>query len=288
MNAVTEVVALMRCPRCRSAGLELEGEAARCSGCGAKLTVQDANILVDEGQDTLPEDWAKMQAEAVERYQDEHYEEDETISTLFGGFVAVTLEPDDKVLDIGCGLFPELPAYARHLRMGRYIGLEPITAPVKRSYPCLVGAVAEALPLKDSSIDAALLGTSIDHIADIDTAISELKRVLAPGGRIYFWVGLYEPEIMARSKTFHNILYFGSLPKRIARVALAQVEYGWLLLQMARRRRNLEKGVPIDDLHCRYYTQERLKKALDDWGLEQLRYLLVPGTTSAFVETRPR
>jgi SAM-dependent methyltransferase len=172
--------------------------------------------------------------------------------------------------------------------MGHYIGLEPLKAPVARSYDCLVGAIAEALPLRDGSIDAALLSTSIDHIADIDTAIAELKRVLAPGGRLYFWVGVYEPEILPRAKTFHEILYFGSRTKRIARVALAQLEYAWLFLQMRRRRKKLEKGIPLDQFHCRYYTQDSLKKALDDWGLEQPRYVLIPGTSSVLVEARPR
>lgn len=288
MTRIVEIAAIMRCPRCHREGLSLEKNALRCPACDTRLPVDGSNILVDYEAAALPDDWEKMQAESIERYEDEHYGEDETIASLFGGFIAVTLEADDVVLDVGCGLFPNLPAYVRHLRLGHYIGLEPLKTPVERSYDCLVGAVAEALPLKDGSINAAVLSTSIDHIADIDTAISELKRVLAPGGRLYFWVGVYEPEILPRSKTFYDVLYYGTLPKRALRVALAPLEYAWLFWQMRKRKRNLERGIPLDQYHCRYYTQDSLKKSLTDWGLEQTRYVLIPGTGSVLVEARPR
>jgi ubiquinone/menaquinone biosynthesis C-methylase UbiE len=282
------IVPLLRCPRCGQSQATLQDDRATCSGCGAVFPVEGGNILIQSAQDELPADWAAQQQESIARYQDEHYEEDETIAKLFGGFIAVTLNPGDKVLDVGCGLFPDLPAYARDLRMGRYIGLEPLTTMVPRNYACLVGAVAEDIPLRDGSIDAAVLSTSIDHIADIDKAMAELKRILAPGGRMYLWVGVHEPEMLARSKTFHNILYYGSKAKRLARILLAQGEYAWLLYQMRKRGKDLALGKPLDHAHCRYYTQERLKTALEGWGLDAPRFLLIPGTASVLVEARPR
>lgn len=246
-----------------------------------------SNVFVGAGADSRSEQWKAMQEESIARYQDEHYEEDETIASLYGGFIAVSLKPGDTILDVGCGLFPDLPAYARGLDYRAYIGLEPLEVPIPRNYACLVGAVAEDLPLKDGSVDAALLSTSLDHIEDVDKAIAELKRILAPGGRMYIWSAVHEPEILAREKTFHNILYHGSLLKKAARIAAAHVEYGWLLWRMAKRRRDLEKGVPLDHAHCRYYTRDSLKRSIAGWGMTVERFILVPGSNSVFAEARP-
>ena len=123
-------------------------------------------------------------------------------------------------------------------------------------------------------------------IEDIDAAVSEMLRVLTAAGRLYLWVGLYEPRAMARAKSFHNIAFGGGLFRRIARSVLLPAEYGWLLLRMADRQRRLNRGIPIDNAHCRYFTESRLREALSSWGLVAARELVVPGTTSMFVEAR--
>lgn len=252
------------------------------------MPVDRQNILVTYGGGGAGSpDWLARQADSVERYEDDTYEEDPTLATLFGGFIAVSLNPDDVVLDVGCGLWPTLPIYVRELNPTGYIGLEPLTTPVKRAFPCLVGAMAERTVFRDGMIDAILLATSIDHIEDVDTAMTEMKRILAPGGRIYLWVGLYDSELLAAEKTFHNLTHRGSWLKRIVRFALVNVEFTVLLLRMLDRKRRLGKGIPIDNVHFRYYTRKTITEDLAKWGLHAERELLVPGSSSLFIEARP-
>jgi ubiquinone/menaquinone biosynthesis C-methylase UbiE len=43
---------------------------------------------------------------------------------------------------------------------------------------------AEALPLRDGSMDVAWVSTALHHFADVHLAVRELARVLGPGGRV--------------------------------------------------------------------------------------------------------
>jgi SAM-dependent methyltransferase len=244
---------------------------------------RDGNNLIysSEGSD----DWQRRQDESVDRYRSDDYEADPTIGHMFGNFIATTLEDRSSiVLDVGCGLFPTLPHYAAELNLTRFIGLEPLTTPVDRSYVCIVGAVAERIPLKSGSVDAALFGTSLDHIEAEDAAIEEVKRVLKPNGRLYFWQGLYDADYMPRDKDWAKIFTAGPLPKRIGRWILAPAEYAYLILRMRRRARQLKNNNRIDDIHFRYYTRERLNDSLKRWGLTKVRELQPPGQSSIFVE----
>jgi arsenite methyltransferase len=53
-----------------------------------------------------------------------------------------------------------------------------------------------ALPLPDHCLDAAITVNTLYFVADLDTACTELARVLRPGGRLV--VGIGGPEAMAR------------------------------------------------------------------------------------------
>lgn len=53
-----------------------------------------------------------------------------------------------------------------------------------------------ALPLDDMSLDAAITVNTFYFVDDLDTACSELARVLRPGGRAV--VGIGDPDAMAR------------------------------------------------------------------------------------------
>ena len=248
---------------------------------------REGNNLIFSGKGSV--EWSDRQQDSVERYTDGSYEEDPTVAEMFGNFIATGLRSrDEVVLDIGCGLFTELPHYVAQLGLSRFIGLEPLTTPNNRSYPCLCGAIAEQIPLKDNSVDAALFGTSLDHIEAEDKAIEEVKRVLKQGGRIFFWQGLYEPQMLARQKTFEPIFVYPRGLKKLARIAAAPLEYSRIAYRMAKRRKQLETNADIDRVHFRYYTRARLADSLARWGLIKTRELLPPGQASIFVEATPR
>ncbi len=228
------------------------------------------------------EEWLALQDGAENRYQSHEYNVAEMpILHLFGGFIAVGLDPDSVVLDIGCGLTRDQPAYVEQLGLTRYLGLEPLPVTPPRHYTCLVGAMAESIPLTDDSVDTAIFATSLDHIEDEDAAIAETLRILKPGGRIIFWQGLYEPRVQAAAKTFEPIFH-----GRWWRPFAAPAEYLHFALRMRKLRNKLARGIPLDNVHARYYTRERFDASLARWGLTKTREVLVPGSSSLFAEAR--
>lgn len=277
---------LLKCPNCSAVGMSLKTSEATCPKCDKSLPRDGRNILFDDAA-ALSDDWKAMQAGSVERYQDETYNEEEApVLALFGAFIGCGINRDAVVLDIGCGPFPEIPPYVAELDLENFVALEPLTTPAKREYDCLVGAVAENIPLADQSVDVAIFATSLDHIEAEDDAMAEVKRILKPGGRVIIWQGLYEPEYLASTKTFAPIFNKGSLAKRLVRAAAAPLEYAVLFWRMRDRKSRLASGKRIDNAHCRYYTREMMDRSLARWGMTKKREVVVPGSPSMFIDAR--
>jgi SAM-dependent methyltransferase len=280
-----QLVSLFLCPACSSENAcTRESETVTCGACGAVYPVHGLSIVIRTEEAALSKEWMQKQAEGEERYRADSYNADDTIPRLFGGFMAVTLRPDDVVLDVGCGLSEELPAYVRELRVGAYIGLEPLAAACDRKYPCLAGAVAERIPLRAASVDRVIFATSLDHVENLGPALSEVRRVLRASGTAYAWVGLYEPHVMAKALTYHDFLFSRGLVKHAAKVAFFPLYHARFLAKMAVRAYRLRRGIPLDEKHFRYYTRTRLGEELRSHGLALRRELLVPGSSSIFVE----
>jgi len=230
------------------------------------------------------DEWKRQQAESIERYEDAGYEADGTLGELFGGFIATTLDRDGPVLDIGCGLHPILPHYVKHLGLKQFAGIEPLPVLVERDFLCLTGVAAEAIPLKDGCANAAIFSTSLDHIENAHAAISEVLRVLKSGASLYFWLGIHDPGILAESKTFGVVHNHSSGWRKLARIALAQVEHLHLAWKMQKRKNDLVRGIPLDDAHVRYHTLAGIEAEMESYGLKITRQVVVPGSASAFVE----
>ncbi|MFH1716031.1 MAG: class I SAM-dependent methyltransferase [Planctomycetota bacterium] len=99
------------------------------------------------------------------------------------------LKPDDNILEIGCGigsLVFELSKQGYDVT-GIDISREAIAYGLKKygNIPLEVQA-AESLPYEDESFDVVLSFDLFEHIAEIDRHISEVRRVLHPGGYYLF------------------------------------------------------------------------------------------------------
>lgn len=93
----------------------------------------------------------------------------------------------DRFLDIGCGLGEALE-HATLLAAG-VAGVDPSPAMVERASRRVPSAIievgsAESIPFPDSEFTAVLVLASLHHWADRSAGITEVGRVLGPGGRV--------------------------------------------------------------------------------------------------------
>jgi SAM-dependent methyltransferase len=95
-----------------------------------------------------------------------------------------------RVLDIGCG-----EGQAARLAVGEgaatVVGVDPTWAQVEEARrraggPAYARAGAASLPFRSGSFDAAVACLVFEHIAEVDDALAEVARVLAPGGTFLF------------------------------------------------------------------------------------------------------
>lgn len=84
---------------------------------------------------------------------------------------------DYRVLDVGCGAKPYEPLFAAHACS--YVGVDPVDNPRAE----LKGPV-EDLPVADAAFDVVLCNQVLEHCDDPVKAVTELRRVTAPGGRV--------------------------------------------------------------------------------------------------------
>lgn len=106
---------------------------------------------------------------------------------------AAELRGSRRVLDVGCGE-GQLSRLAAGLDgVATVVGLDPtwnqLAAAVARGGG--VGYVrggAATLPFSDAAFDAVVACLVFEHIDDVDAAIAEVARVLAPGGCFCFWL----------------------------------------------------------------------------------------------------
>lgn len=99
-----------------------------------------------------------------------------------------------RVLEIGLGTGRNLPFYDRQ-RITQLVGVDPAvhmhTLARRRSARAgldveLVGLSAEKLPLPSDSFDTVVCTYTLCSIADPAAALSEVARVLKPGGQLMF------------------------------------------------------------------------------------------------------
>ena len=82
-----------------------------------------------------------------------------------------------RLLDVGCGVKPYYPFF--HAHVSEYVGLDVPGNPAAD----LEGTI-EAIPAEDASFDVVLCSQVLEHCGDPAQAVRELRRVVAPGGRV--------------------------------------------------------------------------------------------------------
>ena len=115
----------------------------------------------------------------------------------------LALQPDDDLLDVGCGGAGLLESQAAHVR---YVaGLDASEIQVDMARRRLAGRLASgtadivqgdaaALPWEDGRFSAVTAYGCLEFVPDPLAALSEMHRVLRPGGRVVVTMGLPTDE----------------------------------------------------------------------------------------------
>lgn len=127
-----------------------------------------------------------------------------------------------NVCDIGCWDAESFMVYApkqAHL-MGIDQNADAVAAACKVGVDALAGNLEEKWPLEDGSVDVVCSNQVIEHMLDTDHFVSEVLRVLRPGG-----VAVVSTENLA---SWHNIsaLAFGWQPFSLANVSTVKAAIG--------------------------------------------------------------
>jgi SAM-dependent methyltransferase len=95
-----------------------------------------------------------------------------------------------RVLDIGCGpvgLIHFLENASERIRIDPLLLQYEARMPLQGRQLSLAG-LGESLPLATESIDIAICFNALDHMQDPAAALSEIKRVLRPGGTLLLMI----------------------------------------------------------------------------------------------------
>ncbi|MFE8007004.1 class I SAM-dependent methyltransferase [Streptomyces sp. NPDC057418] len=117
----------------------------------------------------------------------------------------------------------------------------------------VVPGTAEALPVKSEAFDVAVASLVLCTVRDLPRALSEIKRVLRPGGELRFFEHtLAQGRALATTqrwvdRTFWPLLFGGC---HTARDTIAAIEAAGFELGTYRRLRIPEKGVQLPSTPC--------------------------------------
>jgi ubiquinone/menaquinone biosynthesis C-methylase UbiE len=173
------------------------------------------------------------------------------------------LEAGSVVVDLGCSTGYLLAGVRAGYPGATLVGIDLVGAGLRKAHvnvpeARLVQADACALPLADSSVDAAVSANLLEHVPDDQRALAELRRVLRPGAPAVLVVPAgarvydYYDRFLGHERRYAR----GELSDKARRAGLEVLESMylgsllypafWLVKQRNRRRYDHLRGVALE------------------------------------------
>ena len=99
----------------------------------------------------------------------------------WAAFLLPHLQPGMRLLDVGCGPASNTAGLAEAVAPGPAVGIDFDPARVAGSTVTVASARGEHLPFADASFDAVFACAVLQHVADPDAIVREMRRVARPG-----------------------------------------------------------------------------------------------------------
>lgn len=162
------------------------------------------------------------------------------------------LEWPSAVLDVACGTgFFAQKVTSNFLAGFDLAGHVLKEAEQRQVYPILAQANAYNFPYPDNSFAGVFSNCAVEHMPDIDTVVSEISRVLVPGGKFIFTVP---------SEKFTDWLFFPWLRRQLGQQVEAEAHAKWFNTYQEHyhidscqiwEERLCKAGLQLE--HCQYY-----------------------------------
>src|SRR5712675_2706806 len=140
----------------------------------------------------------------------------------------MNIQPADRILDLGCGTGWASRRMARLAPNGEVVELDLANEMLRRGEEAssafknvrYVWGSAENIPEADNAFSKVLSVESFYYYADQDKALDELRRVMAPGAKLFILINLYKDN-------HYSLRWVAEL--KVPVQALSEAEYKALL-----------------------------------------------------------
>jgi ubiquinone/menaquinone biosynthesis C-methylase UbiE len=138
------------------------------------------------------------------------------------------IQPADHILDLGCGTGWASRRMARVATKGEIVGLDVADKMLRRAEQTssdfkniqYIWGSAEKIPADDNAFSKVLSVESFYYYSDQGKALDELRRVMAPGAKLFILINLYKDN-------HYSLRWVSEL--KVAVKALSEAEYIALL-----------------------------------------------------------
>lgn len=97
------------------------------------------------------------------------------------------------LLDVGCGEMPYKPLVLNQVGISRYLGLDIENPAYQAKQKPDIFWDGSHIPLPDDSVDCAIATELFEHLPNLAATLQEIRRVMKPGGRLFFTVPFLWP-----------------------------------------------------------------------------------------------